>query len=326
MKYSIIVPVYNSESVISDTLDRLLDYPNLDYEVIAVNDGSTDNTLAVLTQKQLTHKKLKVINQDNMGPSGARNTGLQSATGEWILFVDADDDLNMAIFDFLESYDENFDLLIFNYLIAIKDSTSPKKMTFEHKNYGLKNSELLNLYLDGFLNTLWNKVYKRSIIYEHLVSFDPDMRMGEDLLFNLEYLKYCKTIHFINKPFYTYTMDNPDSISKELPVNYFENQLYLFETTVDYFKQVENISNPGDLANLYGNFMKNISNYVKKAAKSYSLSTFNQLMYDNLVTDRVQTLLKIITMGKLSRAHKILYVLVWNKQFYLLYVLYRFFK
>lgn len=326
MKYSIIVPVYNSESVISDTLDRLLDYPNLDYEVIAVNDGSTDNTLAVLTQKQLTHKKLKVINQDNMGPSGARNTGLQSATGEWILFVDADDQLDTEIFDFLENYDESFDLLIFNYIIATEKKISPKKLVYDYKDSHLSADDILKIYLDGLLNSSCNKVYRRSIITNQQLSFDPALRMGEDLLFNLEYLKYCESVCFSKQSFYSYIVNNPNSLSNELPDDYFKNQLYLFEKTLEFFLGYEKTSDNQWVSKLYNDFMKNISNYVRKSAKNHHIISFNKLMKRSLLTEKTKDILNRMNIKNLSRGHKIIYILIQNKHFFSLYVLYRFFK
>ena len=88
---SIIVPVYNVEAYLPQCLDSLINQTYQDLEIICVNDGSTDGSLEILQKYQSKDKRIKVVSQKNQGLSGARNTGISQATGEWIMFVDSDD-------------------------------------------------------------------------------------------------------------------------------------------------------------------------------------------------------------------------------------------
>lgn len=326
MKYSIIVPVYNGASYISKTLDMLLDHPRNDYEVIAVNDGSSDNTLSVLKEKAETTEKLVIISQENSGPSGARNTGLENANGEFILFADADDFLNINILDYLQMIEENFDLHIFNHLINYGNQIELKKMVYEHPISYFNNQDILELYLDGLVHNLWNKVYRNKIISEYKILFDENLRMGEDLLFNLNYLKYTQQIRFNNQPFYTYTKDSMDSVSKELPADYFDNQVFLFKQVLDFFSHLKKLKDDNNQKKLYADFMKNISNYMKKSASVYDRSTFTQMMKKEVLSQKSRVILDEISMAHLTRAHKILLILIKTKQFNLIYYLYGRFK
>lgn len=322
MKYSIIVPVYNGEDFISERLKSLLSYPQENYEIIVVDDGSSDKTLEVLENIKETSEKLVVISQENSGPSGARNTGLNNARGEFILFADADDILNLEILEYLSKVEENFDLYIFNYLIDNGNQISSKKLNYNHELSVFEKEEILSLYLDGLLHTLWNKVYRKEIIDEHDIRFDETVRMGEDLVFNLNYLKYTEEIIFSSSPFYTYSEESIGSVSKELPVNYFDNQLFLINQVVDFFEHGKKLTDKKHQKKIYADFMKNVSNYIKKAVPAYDQKAFTQLMIKNLFSKESRAILNKISFTQLTHAHKVLLLLIKAKQFKVIYNLY----
>src|SRR5699024_5812042 len=325
-KYSIIVPVYNGENFISERLKSLLSYPQENYEIIVVDDGSSDKTLEVLENIKETSEKLVVISQENSGPSGARNTGLNNARGEFILFADADDFLNLEILLYLSKVEENFDLYIFNYLIDNENQISSKKLNYNHELSVFGKKEILSLYLDGLLHTLWNKVYHKEIIDKYTIRFEETVRMGEDLLFNLNYLQYTEEIKFSSTPFYTYSEVNTASVSKELPVNYFDNQLFLINQVIDFFENTKKLTEKKYQEKIYADFMKNVSNYIKKAVPVYNQKAFTQLMTKNILSKESRAILNKISFTQLTHAHKVLFLLIKAKQFKVIYNLYSRFK
>lgn len=115
MKFSIIIPVYNVEKYLAQCLDSVLcqTYAS-DYEIICVNDGSTDSSLVILEEYRKKHKELKIIDQQNKGLSGARNTGLKEAKGEYVWFVDSDDWIDKKSLEILAANISNEDMICFN--------------------------------------------------------------------------------------------------------------------------------------------------------------------------------------------------------------------
>ena len=116
MKYSIIVPVYNVEQFLETCIESILHQNFIDYEIIAVNDGSTDGSKEILEDYLKKTERLKVIHQRNKGLGGARNTGIQTATGDYLLLLDSDDYLEMNALETLATYLDkyNLDILAFD--------------------------------------------------------------------------------------------------------------------------------------------------------------------------------------------------------------------
>ena len=113
---SIIVPIYNAQDYIQVSLDSLLKQNYDDYEIICVNDGSTDNTLSILMEYEKKNSRIRLIDKENGGVSSARNIGIQSACGKWIWFVDSDDYIPFNCLGYLVSQiSEDIDYIAFDY-------------------------------------------------------------------------------------------------------------------------------------------------------------------------------------------------------------------
>jgi glycosyltransferase involved in cell wall biosynthesis len=194
MRFSIIVPVYNVQDYLEKCLQSLLNQSFEDFEILIINDGSTDHSLAVC--ERFCDSRLKIFSQKNQGVSTARNLGLEKATGDFLVFVDPDDyvspDHLMNLHEGLRSGDFS---LLFNEIYFEKDGI--KTVT----DFG-KNDKDKILSLDkaieycshgmGFLGILVNKVFIRQIIQQYQIRFDPRIHQREDRLFCLEYLLAVK--------------------------------------------------------------------------------------------------------------------------------------
>ncbi len=199
MKLSIIIPVYNNEPTIKRCLDSILKQKtDLNYEVLVVNDGSNDNSLAILEQYSKKNNKITLLRQQNSGVSSARNLGLRHAQGEYIMFVDGDDFLSNDWADTIQNAMENkeADYIIFsNYLPA----NSVQKLTAE-QICGFSN-EKTNA------SAIGSKLYRHQIIKEHNLKFNENIVNGEDLLFNLEFNLYCNNTLRWRTGFYNYNVN-----------------------------------------------------------------------------------------------------------------------
>jgi len=121
MLFSIIIPVYNVEPYLRQCLDSVIHQDYSDYEIICINDGSTDNSLAILKMYSKSDNRIKIINQKNCGLSAARNAGILEATGDYILFLDSDDWLEQNALQILAVKQYGEDLVCFNGRRAFED-------------------------------------------------------------------------------------------------------------------------------------------------------------------------------------------------------------
>ena len=134
IKFSIIIPAYNAENSIQKSIDSILNQTYNNYEIIVVNDGSTDNTINLIEK----NSKIKIINQKNLGVSSARNTGIENAKGDFIAFIDADDYIE-------KNYLEEFNNIIEKYnpdliICGINESNNSKIFKSFFKNAYLRKS------------------------------------------------------------------------------------------------------------------------------------------------------------------------------------------
>ncbi len=159
-KVSICVPVYNAEKYLSETLDSLVNQTLKDIEIICVNDGSTDSSLSILKKYAKKYKNIKIINQENQGLGGARNTGISNANGEYIGFIDADDIANIDMYEKLynNAKKNNADIAMCDLKFYPKGVKTKKKIWYKPFN-GKVTAEFLDK------NTQpWNKIISKELI------------------------------------------------------------------------------------------------------------------------------------------------------------------
>lgn len=212
---SIIVPVYNSEKTLQRCIESLLMQTYSDIEILLVIDGATDSSLDIGKAYEKKDSRVKVIQKENEGVSKARNLGLSFAKGEYIQFVDSDDYIEGNMCEkLIQSVDKTkaqMALCGFHHLFLNRDI---KKVPLKG-GYVLKESTdvFLSLYESGYLNMPWNKLFKRELIQR---DFDASLSLGEDLLFNLNYMNEIDKITVIDEPLYYYIQKNgQDTLSSK---------------------------------------------------------------------------------------------------------------
>jgi glycosyltransferase involved in cell wall biosynthesis len=199
---SIIVPVYNVEDYVEECIKSLIDQTYSNTEIILVNDGSTDRSLEIC-QKYSSNKKIKVITQNNKGLSGARNTGIRHATGEYVGFVDSDDfiepDMYQVLYDVLTENDADIACcgrFIFSGKIIDKRYESKKLMVFD------KEEAFRELLLSGCIDVAaWDKLYKKDLFSN--IEY-PEGENNEDAAIIYKLFDKCKTVVHCGKSFYYY--------------------------------------------------------------------------------------------------------------------------
>lgn len=234
-KVSIIVPVYNREKTIGPCIDSILSSIFTDFEVLLIDDGSTDTTRNVCEEFASRDSRIKFFYKPNEGVSVARNIGLSHAKGEWITFVDSDDAIIPSHLNVMEcKYDETIDMIMTGHTrgkivygkLKIKDlqdssqdvETSPNAAAYLFNDFmPFKNP----------VYPIWNKFFKRKILLEHRIYFDTTMSLGEDQVFLCDYLLHAKGIvYYKNKSYVNIVWSNLSHLGQKLrtPSDYLHNQ------------------------------------------------------------------------------------------------------
>lgn len=213
---SVIVPVYNAQKSLSRCIGSILrqDYPAL--EVLAVDDGSADDSLSVLKELASQDSRVRVFSQPNSGVAAARNLALNNAAGEYVQFVDSDDDLPAGATRSLVSaaQGQGCQLSVAPYTEVIGNLR--QKRGFLSENMVLSQRQFLDRLSEHpnsfFYGVLWNKLYRRDIIEEHQIRFDARLPWGEDFAFNTEYFRWAQQVAIVAEPVYNY-IRNPNGLA-----------------------------------------------------------------------------------------------------------------
>ena len=210
-RLSIVVPVYNVEAYLAKCLDSLIGDNHSDYEIIIVNDGSTDGSGAIAESYRLRYPHLiSVISTENHGLGAARNVGLEKASGEYVLFVDSDDYLAPGSVEEIKAHlDDGFDLCIFDSVSVAPDGRELQYVRGCKRSGPLRLSEYPGLLLE--IPNAWNKIYRRSFFLDHEIRF-PARVWFEDLRTVLKLYYYAERIDYIPRAWYRYLI-RPGSIT-----------------------------------------------------------------------------------------------------------------
>lgn len=236
MKITIIIPAYNATDTLEETLKSALT-SFADQEIIVINDGSTDNTGEIADKYAEKYKNLKVLHTENGGVSRARNLGIEKATGDYILFMDADDRI---VYDGeleLDSYLEESDLFLFSFNEKKMNGKLLKSFVFEERF--IKKNDIPMTFLESKYSFYgpWAKIYKKEIILQNNIRFNVGQKYGEDAIFVLNYLSCISNgIYLSSKILYSHYI-NPEGASYYnkyyIDMNvYLYNQFKAFKTLV----------------------------------------------------------------------------------------------
>ena len=201
MKISLIIPVYNKEDFVVRCIDSLINQTYEDIEIIAIDDGSTDDSLKILNELEKKDQRMKVFHQDNAGVSVARNRGLLEATGDYVYFIDGDDYLIKDACEKMIKATNNgiYDMVICKYQIENSNGrvNVPVEINKQEWDTGTEKAVIDFYYTGRKIGTgIANKMFSMKIIRENNLQF-PKLKIGEDTIFIIEFLKKSNRWYFI---------------------------------------------------------------------------------------------------------------------------------
>lgn len=232
--FSIVMPVYNAERYLEDALDSVRNQDFSDFELILVNDFSTDNSLAICTRYEALDRRITVIDcKTNCGAAVARNRGIEAAKGNYLCFVDADDYIDP---DFLQQFynalqEDAFDLVksgAYEEYYNKENLVYTRKCVLENKNcqgYKEITEQVIDMEQIPLFGYIWNSVYKMSIIRTHNLWFDKTLTVNEDFAFNVAYLPFISKMKCLSYCGYHYAKRNTISLSSQQKNYDYENHL-----------------------------------------------------------------------------------------------------
>lgn len=211
-KISVIVPVYNAERWLGRCVDSILAQTFTDFELLLVDDGSRDSSGAICDRYAASDPRVRVFHKPNGGVSSARNLGLDNARGTWITFCDSDDEMCPANLEDLAKFPQ-YDFRANHYRCNNGE--------WEHQSLPDKNfdgnaeiAECIATFFNYYFRMPWDKRYRADIINKHNIRFNREITIGEDLIFNLEYLSYVGSISLSSYVGTIYFRGNEDSLTR----------------------------------------------------------------------------------------------------------------
>lgn len=241
---SIIMPVYNTPiEFLSTSINSFMKLNNSSgLELIIIDDGSEENVALYCDKFADSNKNIKVVHKKNEGVSIARNIGIRVANGDYIAFLDSDD----CLVDGLEEmiiFEHEADLVIFNY----SEINETGKIIKENRNHDelIIYDDVISLtkatlgvdigYPQFMLNTVWGKIYKKSIIDSNNIIFPKSISRLEDVCFNLQYVRQIKKLVYCNDVHYYYRVSNTSTVNVFDP-NLAKNILDPIQWIYEYLK------------------------------------------------------------------------------------------
>lgn len=238
---SIIIPVYNVENYLEACVDSILSQDFKDYEIILIDDGSTDKSGKICDAYAAQDERVRVFHIENGGPSKARNYALAIADGKYVEFVDSDDQIESdALIKIYEKiHSQNEEVLIMNTNIV--DGNDSVIQILNIPNKGKKSTDNILIELTPtskaiYLHYLWNKWYSLDFLRRNNITFDENVRLGEDFLFNCNVFKNATMIEGTDVLLYRYYKRDNGSLSSKFNADELQRRKMMDAVLIDLYQ------------------------------------------------------------------------------------------
>lgn len=282
--FSIILPAYNAEKYIKQCIESLLEQSYNYFEIIIINDGSTDRTLDIIKTFLRKDSRIKLINKKNEGVSIARNRGLAQAIGEYIIFVDADDLVNKNLLSTLylviKEFNNELDYIRYEYqtIDQAGNHLYPNYERIKRKKYNGKvinsNSCIKNIVRNEFF--LWSGAFKKDIINKNKIFFKEGCTYNEDTLFMVSFFLYSKNHIYIKDIMYKYRKYENAATSTFTKQNY-EDVKGIF------LDLVTKLNNDSEIDFPIRNSIKNVTDTIGLRLLNYIITQNNDKNFKNTI-------------------------------------------
>lgn len=271
MRFSIIIPIYNASKYIESTITSVISQDFTDYEIILVDDGSSDDSWELCKQFSQKFKNIRCFTKKNGGASSARNYGISRAIGEYIVFLDSDDKLVQNSLKKINDKIDNEDVVIVNYITdsnknGIYEIEVDTKEFMDFNENGKLFTDVLNEYMAKGYQVPWNPyqaIFKTKFVKDHNILFNTEYTVGEDADYFLELSQYVDKFKITDIPLVIYNVDSEGSLIKTQSYINLISQLKVFKKFFDLASSKDNLVAKRYFANRFANVVILVG-YVKE--------------------------------------------------------------
>lgn len=263
MRFSIILPIYNVEKYLKECVDSILKQTFRDYEIILVDDGSTDGSPELCDKLAETYGFIRVIHKANGGAADSRNVGLKSAIGDYIIFIDSDDFILSEHFleDVNNSFSENVDMVLYKYSKFFDDTKNLAECNFSYESAKLKENYADKIYelvkADAFFGMAWIRAIRKDILLDNQILFETGLT-GEDMDWNYELMLNVSNIELLDNIYIAYRQRS-GSVTASYKIKNLEDFIHIVEVWSEKLRFIENDTLKKALL---GSLAKNYSNLL----------------------------------------------------------------
>jgi glycosyltransferase involved in cell wall biosynthesis len=296
---SFVVPVYNVDRYIRRCIESILKQTNKNFEVVIVDDGSTDKSGRICDEYAEKYPCISVFHKENGGLASARNYALKHVNGEWIAFIDSDDWIEPH---YVEEMDKQHilgskcEVIVFGYYIDYVENGYSLNREFEIDSpsvYDNVPNAIEQMEIHGMFNSVWNKVYSNTLLQKYNISFNQGMEPGEDMLFNCEYFKKVSKCVLNGEKLYHYMRQGENTLTKKYDSNLYE-KIKLFDQARVGLYQALKMNDEKYEIQLYRYYFSYITscvhnNYGEANGLSYKekVAFFDMLYRDNRLLEAI---------------------------------------
>ena len=330
-KVSVIIPCYGVEKYLDRCMSSVVRQSLRDIEIILVDDGSKDNVPQICDDWALKDDRIKVVHKQNAGLGYARNSGLNVATGQYVAFLDADDfvDINMyqALYD--KAIAEKADAVYCNCVMYKDEEHQFPRMDVKEEHVFKGKDEVRKFLLDivgpepespqlvKYMMSVWHSVFRRELFVENNIAFVSERELiSEDLIFDIDMLTCCSRVVYVPETYYFYC-DNGASLSRKVDnTRYKRNKIFLTELE----KRLENVFEKDEyylhyLRQAYHRMLASLHQAIDYPTQDYNMkSVLNDEFWAPLLND--------YPYKRMTNGHKVMFICLRNKSLWWILWLY----
>ena len=327
VKVSIVVPIYNGEKYIGNCVKNLKEQTYDNLEFVLVDDGSKDNSPQLCDEVAAGDDRFVVVHQKNGGLSAARNAGTAVATGDYVVYVDVDDDITKdLVSDNIKiALESDADVVMFSFWYHNVDSGVRKANgysgDFEGSGEEFFHKVLREAIKYEIFNAPWNKLYKMDFLRDNHLEFLPEFPIYEDIIFASRMLQYAEKIAVNSKRYYVYYVRSSGSLITKYVDGYFDSVTKFYDNALTYCsKYKDNEDQIRDFSELY---VKLVSTNLKQISckEDMPVEKKRELIRNICDNPQIRSALKV---AKLEPRRRFAKFFVLTRNSFAIYHMYRF--